>query len=77
MKELGIAFYNCSSVADDLGKIFDVYWTVGNETSLPGKWSDDLSTSYNSKNPFILSLNERKTTLYISVNHSFSPPALP
>ncbi|KAK6633606.1 hypothetical protein RUM44_004213 [Polyplax serrata] len=72
--ELGIVFYNCSSVAEDLGKIFDVYWMVGNQTTLPKKWPDSLNTIYNFKNPFNIDVNGEKNSFYISSSPpQFSP----
>lgn len=67
MKELGIALYNSSCVAEDLGKIFDIYWIAGNSSTLPSKWPDTVSTIYNSKNPLQVNLNNQNTLLYISV----------
>ncbi len=39
VKEMGILVKNCPKLAQDMGKIFDAYWTVGGEgASIPDKY---------------------------------------
>lgn len=36
VKEMGVLVKNCPKLAEDMGKIFDVYWMLGGEgTSIP------------------------------------------
>nr|XP_023668015.1 phospholipase D3 isoform X2 [Paramormyrops kingsleyae] len=73
VKELGVAVYNCSCLAEDLGKIFEAYWYLGQAgKSIPSHWPDSYSTSYNKTSPLELPLNGTSSTAYLSS----SPPSL-
>ncbi|TRZ10480.1 hypothetical protein HGM15179_016621 [Zosterops borbonicus] len=73
VKELGAAVYNCSCLAQDLGKIFEAYWALGvPEASIPAPWPDNFSTSFNAETPLELPLNGTAAAVYFSS----SPPAL-
>ena len=40
--------YNCSCLADDLGKIFDVYWLLARkDAKIPDPWPKKYETSIN------------------------------
>lgn len=68
MKELGAAVYNCSCLAQDLGKIFEAYWALGvPEASIPAPWPDNFSTSFNAETPLELPLNGTAAAVYFSV----------
>lgn len=52
VKELGLLILNCPCLSDDIAKIFDVYWRLGEQDSkIPAKWPKELSTSINQTNP--------------------------
>ncbi|TRZ05155.1 hypothetical protein HGM15179_021952, partial [Zosterops borbonicus] len=68
VKELGAAVYNCSCLAQDLGKIFEAYWALGvPEASIPAPWPDNFSTSFNAETPLELPLNGTAAAVYFSV----------
>lgn len=68
MKELGAAIYNCSCLAQDLGKIFEAYWALGvPQASIPEPWPDNFSTSFNAETPLELALNGTNAAVYFSV----------
>ncbi|XP_074602745.1 5'-3' exonuclease PLD3-like [Brevipalpus obovatus] len=73
VKEIGIYIQNCPLVAQDLEKIFQTYWILGQPGSqVPSKWPAYLSTVYNMDNPMQINLSGHQAKLYISN----SPPAL-
>ncbi|CAH0552868.1 unnamed protein product [Brassicogethes aeneus] len=71
VQEMGILLKNCSCLARDLGKIFDVYWTLGEDgAKIPETWPTSLSTDFNMETPFNLMLNNETFQSFISS----SPP---
>ena len=44
MKELGALVTDCPCLAEDVSKLFDVYWSVGDKSSLPVKWPEKYAT---------------------------------
>ncbi|CAN8177079.1 unnamed protein product [Coccothraustes coccothraustes] len=73
VKELGVAIYNCSCLAKDLGKIFEAYWSLGvPDASIPAPWPDNFSTSINLQTPLEMTLNDTAAAVYFSS----SPPPL-
>ncbi|ODM90513.1 Phospholipase D3 [Orchesella cincta] len=71
VKELGMIAINCTCLAKDLGKIFDVYWDLGqNDSKIPEEWPSALSTLYGKDNPMNISFNGIKYNSYLSS----SPP---
>lgn len=52
VKEMGIVA-NCSQLAEDLRKIFDVYWFLGeSNASIPKVWPPNYSAFFNKTRPF-------------------------
>ncbi|XP_053329151.1 5'-3' exonuclease PLD3 [Spea bombifrons] len=73
VKELGSSVYNCSCLAQDLEKIFQVYWALGLPNStIPSPWPDNYSTAYNLRTPLEVALNDTPSHVYLSS----SPPPL-
>ncbi|KAI1893349.1 hypothetical protein AGOR_G00122800 [Albula goreensis] len=73
VKELGAVVYNCSCLAEDLGKIFEAYWYLGEPGKrIPSHWPASYSTLFNKDAPLQLPLNGTSSTAYLSS----SPPAL-
>ncbi|MBN3310017.1 PLD3 Phospholipase, partial [Amia calva] len=73
VKELGVAMYNCSCLAQDLDKIFEAYWYLGQpEATIPSQWPSSFSTSYNKDTPMKVGLNGTSSDVYLSS----APPAL-
>lgn len=69
VKELGVAVYNCSCLAKDLAKMFEVYWALGlPNASIPSPWPADYTTTYNKESPLELKLNETSAGVYLSVS---------
>ncbi|XP_017799129.1 PREDICTED: phospholipase D3-like [Habropoda laboriosa] len=75
VKELGLVGLNCSCLANDYAKIFDVYWTVGGEGGkIPAVWPDSLGTKINLKNPMNFTfMDNRYKTFVASSPPAFSP----
>ncbi|KAL4647455.1 phospholipase D3 [Arapaima gigas] len=70
--ELGVVVYNCSCLAEDLEKIFEAYWYLGEEgKTIPSHWPDSYTTSYNKETPLELQFNGTPSTAYLSS----SPPS--
>nr|XP_056702302.1 5'-3' exonuclease PLD3 [Euleptes europaea] len=73
VKELGVAVYNCSCLARDLGKLFEAYWALGlPNATIPSPWPANFSTPYSKDTPLGLKLNGTDAGVYLSS----SPPAL-
>lgn len=73
VKELGTTVYNCTCLAQDLKKIFEAYWTLGEaNATIPSPWPDTFSTIYNKETPLEVSLNNTASHVYLSS----SPPPL-
>ncbi|XP_044014381.1 5'-3' exonuclease PLD3-like isoform X2 [Aphidius gifuensis] len=66
VKELGIVAFNCSCLAKDISKIFDVYWKIGGDGKIPVKWPDSLSTKVNVDNPMKFNLDQNSYSSFIS-----------
>lgn len=69
VKELGVAVFNCSSLAKDLRKIFQSYWVMGlPNSSLPQPWPAQYDTTINKQHPLLLKKDNFTTQLYLSVS---------
>lgn len=52
VKELGVLIEDCACLAQDMAKIFNVYWQMGeDDAKIPNKWPDSLSTKINLNTP--------------------------
>ncbi|KAJ7989066.1 hypothetical protein DPEC_G00315690 [Dallia pectoralis] len=72
VKELGVVIYNCSSLANDLRKIFESYWAVGqHNSSIPDPWPSKFDTAINKEHPLLLKTDNVSSEIYISA----SPPS--
>lgn len=71
VKELGIVGFNCSCMATDIVKIFEVYWRLGDKNAkIPSKWPEELRTYINDSRPMELALPDLGTSLaYFSVSY--------
>ncbi|KAF5298271.1 hypothetical protein FQR65_LT09782 [Abscondita terminalis] len=73
VKEMGIVVRNCSSLSEDIAKIFDVYWMIGLPgAKIPANWPAYLQTSFNMNTPMNLTLENNTFQTYVSS----SPPQL-
>uniref|UniRef100_W5LQ55 5'-3' exonuclease PLD3 n=1 Tax=Astyanax mexicanus TaxID=7994 RepID=W5LQ55_ASTMX len=72
VKELGAVVYDCSCLANDLDKIFEAYWFLGQSKTIPSPWPSQYTTAYNKDTPMELSLNGTTSEVYLSS----SPPSL-
>ncbi|CAK9831259.1 5'-3' exonuclease PLD3 [Anthophora retusa] len=72
VKELGLVGLNCSCLANDYAKIFDVYWTVGGDGGkIPSVWPDSFGTKINLKNPMDFTFMDNRYKAFVAS----SPPA--
>nr|CDP98517.1 Bm3244, isoform c [Brugia malayi] len=70
VKELGIVIWNCTCIANDLYKIFNIYWRLGvRGAKIPYKWPLNLRTYFNFSHPLKL-LSAKDASVFISS----SPP---
>jgi len=70
VKEVGVLVKNCGCLAEDMAKIWQVYWDLGADgATVPDTWPRDLSTTINMKSPL------RLLTPSLSVSMSSSPPS--
>ncbi|KAL4716073.1 hypothetical protein ACJJTC_013850 [Scirpophaga incertulas] len=75
VKELGIVAYNCSCLATDLAKIFDVYWSLGApDAVVPDSWPAELATDINVEHPINITDSQRSYGAFIT---SSPPPFSP
>lgn len=71
VKELGVVVYNCSSLAQDLHKIFMSYWDMGlSNSSLPQPWPAQYDTAINKQRPLLVTQGNVSSSVYLSA----SPP---
>lgn len=70
VKELGIVGFDCSCLATDVAKIFDVYWKLGeNNSKIPPRWPDEFRTYINDSRPMQVKLPDLGASLvYFSVS---------
>ncbi|XP_061645495.1 inactive phospholipase D5-like isoform X3 [Phyllopteryx taeniolatus] len=67
-KELGVLVYNCSCLALDLHRVFNVYWGLQYKDFIPSFWSKRLFAFFNKESPLELTLNSTKAQAYISTS---------
>lgn len=72
VKELGVLVRDCPCLAEDMSKIWSVYWDLGGQTKIPPTWPDSYTTKINSDSP--LSLPTPALSVYLS---SSPPPFCP
>lgn len=77
VKELGVVVYNCTSLAEDLHKIFKSYWVMGHpNSSLPQPWPAEYATDFNIYHPLLVKSDNVTSKLYITGSPpSFCPPS--
>lgn len=70
VKEAGLSVEDCGCLAQDVSRIFEVYWTLGGATngSLPPYWPARLSALSSSQNPLHLKFNGVPARVYLSVS---------
>lgn len=75
VKEMGVLVQNCPCLGNDLKKIFNVYWYLGqSDVTVPNKWPSQFNTSINETNPLSVSFNNTRAPVFIS---SSPPPFCP
>lgn len=71
VKELSAIVKDCPCYGEDLAKIFQVYWDLGQpDAEIPSHWPSSLSTNFNKDSPLKLMMNNTETETYLSS----SPP---
>lgn len=70
VKEVGVAVEDCSCLAQDASRIFDVYWDIGAQKngSLPPFWPGRFSALSSSKYPLAVKFNGVPARVYLSVS---------
>ncbi|CAB1312777.1 unnamed protein product, partial [Coregonus sp. 'balchen'] len=66
MKELGIIIYNCSCLALDLHRVFNLYWQLQYKDFIPSIWSKRLSALWNKDENLPLLFNNTKAEVFLS-----------
>nr|XP_022905261.1 phospholipase D3-like [Onthophagus taurus] len=71
-KELGLVGYNCSCIVEDLNKIFQLFWMMGEKDfRLPDQFPSYLNTKFNGTNP----INVDNYEIFIATSpDEFLPP---
>lgn len=60
---------NCPCLAEDISKIFTIYWELSKpKAAVPDKWPSYLATTWNMVNPLTLELNNSAAEVYIAVS---------
>ncbi|XP_051901223.1 5'-3' exonuclease PLD3-like isoform X2 [Pristis pectinata] len=73
VKELGVVLSNCSCLAQDMERIFGVYWHLGAEgAAIPRHWPHSYSALSSRQHPLRLTLNGIDARVYLSS----APPSL-
>lgn len=67
VKELGAVVYDCGCLAEDLGKVFEAYWYLGDSQVIPSPWPSEYNTPYNKDTPMKVPLNGTDSRVYFSV----------
>ncbi|XP_077351884.1 inactive phospholipase D5-like isoform X1 [Festucalex cinctus] len=67
-KELGALVYNCSCLALDLHRVFNVYWALQYKDFIPSFWSKRLFALFNKDSPLQLTVNGTKAQAYVSTS---------
>jgi phospholipase D3/4 len=67
VKEMGVTVFSCPPLAQDLAKVFEVYWYLGQDSAeFPTSWPDYLSTTINVDNPLPVKLGGDQSFASIS-----------
>ena len=69
MKELGILGMNCSCLANDAQKMFEVYWNLSADTTtkVPSEWPSSFRASFSLDSPANLKVNGTPARVYFGV----------
>ncbi|XP_058449918.1 5'-3' exonuclease PLD3-like isoform X2 [Malaya genurostris] len=74
VKELGVLATNCSCLATDIAKIFDVYWAMGiPNAQIPSQWPEAYATKYNANNALSVQFNNK---FKVDTYFASSPPPM-
>uniref|UniRef100_UPI00398E97ED 5'-3' exonuclease PLD3-like n=1 Tax=Pristiophorus japonicus TaxID=55135 RepID=UPI00398E97ED len=73
VKELGVVLSNCSCLARDVEKVFEVYWQLGGKgAAIPKRWPSRYNALSSRQDPLRLKLNGIDAQVYVSS----APPSL-
>ncbi|XP_061767200.1 inactive phospholipase D5-like isoform X2 [Nerophis ophidion] len=67
-KELGVLVYNCSCLALDLHRVFNIYWGLQSKEFIPSFWSKRLYALFNKDSPLELNFNSTEAQAYVSTS---------
>eukprot|EP00094_Tigriopus_californicus_P006032 TCALIF_05810-PB protein Name:"Similar to PLD3 Phospholipase D3 (Pongo abelii)" AED:0.45 eAED:0.45 QI:0/0.71/0.62/0.87/0.28/0.25/8/155/491 len=74
VKEMGVLVENCPCLANDMGKIFDVYWRLGGRGKVvPPAWPKSLGTNINAEKPIRIQNGAGGRTLDFYLSSSPAP----
>lgn len=73
-----MVMFNCSCLAQDLTKIFEAYWYLGQAgSSIPSTWPRPYDTHYNQETPMEICLNGTPALAYLAVSLKEEGPVTP
>ena len=75
VKEAGVTVRKCPVLAQDLLKVFEVYWILGEgDSQIPDRWPPALSTDIGLQTPLRVNLGGTQSDVFIaSAPRSFNP----
>jgi phospholipase D3/4 len=69
VKEMGAVLHNCPCIAQDVLKLFEVYWLLAQpDAEIPDPWPSKYRTTHNMDNPFHLMVNDTPSEVFFSVS---------
>ncbi|XP_039290381.1 5'-3' exonuclease PLD3-like isoform X2 [Nilaparvata lugens] len=75
VKEIGIYIKDCPCLAEDIGKIFDVYWMLGEPNAKrPDKWPSHLETNINEDTPLPVKIDNSDAGVFVTSSPSLLCP---
>lgn len=68
VKEVGVSVENCSCLAQDMARIFGIYWDIGDRKngSLPPYWPGRFSALSSADHPLVVNVNGVSARVYLS-----------
>ena len=74
VKEVGVLVRDCACLAEDMAKVWEVYWALGGQENVPERWPARLETRYNAETPLEVAGPASVESVYLS---SSPPPFCP
>ena len=68
VKELGLLAMDCECLAQDAQNLFNVYWYLSAQASIPSTWPSQFHTVINLTHPASISINGTPALAYWAVS---------